>query len=166
MRDGQYKGQQLTQIANRVSGWRKNAVPARYPSRGGFEVRRFSVFSNADRQLWAEIVVTFAKGGKQIDASAASVAASFEPVTQASGTNGHDAQVADCRPEAAKLSAAGRVLMIDPLRIAADLIGGYCDVLGMRRRALYDRIGEAQHLARLDPVTLASPNEVEARPLR
>jgi hypothetical protein len=114
----------------------------------------------------AEIVVTFAKGGKQIDASAASVVASFEPATQAGGTNGHDAQVADCRSGVAKLSAAGRLLMIDPLRIAADLIGGYRDVLGMRGRALYDRIGEAQHLARLNPVTLASPNEVEARPLR
>jgi hypothetical protein len=56
--------------------------------------------------------------------------------------------------------------MIDPLRNAADLIGGHRDVLGMRRRALYDRIGEAQNLARLDPVTLASPNEVEARRLR
>lgn len=58
------------------------------------------------------------------------------------------------------------MLMIDPLRIAADLIGGQRDLLGVSSRARCDRIGEAQHLARLDPVPPASPNEVGARRLR
>lgn len=56
--------------------------------------------------------------------------------------------------------------MIVPLRIAAALIGGQRYLMGISNRAPCDSNGEAQQLARLDPVPPARLNEAGDRRLR